>query len=210
MLLDALRKAVNAEVLRAGKKLPAVFLVDHYLNLAGRDFLNETKLRRIHMNEATPTPYSGATTLYLHDDTIEVLEVYYNNVRLSRTSREELSVFDPNWQTVAAGTPHSYLTLDNKTIRVYPACSANSSVKYDAALGWSTDLADGANADPAGNGRGVPPTYHMALVYWAADKLAPSPELKAAYAALVEKARTESAQAFAGYLDGTTALPANA
>ena len=196
MLLADIQKAIQAEVLRAGGKLPTKMKLNHYINLAGQAFLIDTKLRRGNGIAATTShaanQATGHHTFTTDTDTIEIDEVYYAGERLTETSREELGVFEPGWQSASDGTPHSYYVATGKRVRVFPpvALADIGKITTDLALGWTTNLT-AASDDPAGDGRDLPEYTHIALVYWAANKFVPSAELQRHYQEIVMSARSE-------------------
>lgn len=200
MDLSELRKVVQAEVLRFGKKIPTSMKLDHYINLGGRAFLADTRLRRSLGTVAVTTHGTAATghhTFTTHADMLDIVEVYHNSDKLVKTSREELSVFEPDWQTASDGTPDTYLPVTGKRIRVYtPVVLADAGkVTCDLVLGWSSDMTI-AGHTPADDNREIPEAYHIALADHAAWKLTGSAELQSRYNELVNQARVEVAKLF--------------
>lgn len=201
MDLSELRKTVQAEVLRFGKKIPTAMKLDHYINLGGRAFLADTRLRRSLGTVAATTHAAAAATGHhtftTHTDMLDIVEVYYDSDKLVKTSREELSVFEPDWQTALDGIPDVYLPVTGKRIRVHvPVVLANvGKITCDLVLGWSSDMTI-AGHTPADDGREIPEAYHVAIADYAAWKLTGSAELQSRYNELVNQARVEVAKLF--------------
>lgn len=210
MNFSELQTVVKDEIIRAGGRLPIPQRLTSYINMGGRAFLIDTKIRRVYEQVAETTHGEDATghhTFSVDKDTIQIEEVYYDGDQLALTTREELSVFVPGWKTADDGTPESYFVAGAKKVRVHPpvVLADAGNVTADLVLGWSTDMTD-ADDDPAGDGREVPEAYHMALAYWAANKFAPSARLKSLYDEMVTAARTETLRSSDAMIDRQVAM----
>lgn len=213
MDLRGLRKVVKDEVIYAGGKLPPVMRIDLYLNQAGRAFLIDTRIRRSDDQalESTHNPEAdtGHHTFATDAATIEVLNVYFKGDQLSLTTREELSVFIEDWKSSEDGEADCYFVANGRRVRIHPPVSLADSddVTADLVLGWATDLTL-SDGDPAGDGREIPEPYHMALAYWAANKIVPSKRLLDAYTELRDRALRAVADAHDDVIDKQPPRPA--